>query len=286
MNIIKNTPSAQALYGIRTRLNRACSTILHYGRLLKLPFSRHQIVNWRQQTAGFFLPLRLGDRTVYGMFALAVFSTTLISWFCVQVFKVNHAALNQPEPVVSESLPDFAELESLFDQAYQPFRSAKISQHAVALRKETVNWIGVLQDLEDRELPNRLIVKKYHNLCIAASILSAIGKEPGKQRQWSGLAIGYGRQAARLQKARQLMAAAGDDASRKLREDINISILLAMALNYYQRGDVSVNDLKLQYIQINKDYLFRSGFCHYEILRALDDDEIIELPGYHSLKNT
>jgi len=77
-----------------------------------------------------------------------------------------------------------------------------------------------------------------------------------------------------------------NDASLELRQDINIRILLAMSLNYYQRGDVTVNDLKLQYLQINKAYLFRSGFCRYEILRALDDDEIIELPGYHSLKIT
>jgi hypothetical protein len=222
----------------------------------------------------------------FGLFLLALFSTATISWFCVQVYRVNHAALNEPAPLASGDMLDIAGLESLFGEAYQPFRGAKISQHAVALRKETVNWIGILQDFEDEDLPSGLVVKKYHNLCIAASILSAIGKEPGKQRQWSRLAIGYGRQAAGVLEAQQLRGTMGGDASLELREDINIRLLLAMALNYYQRGDASVNDLKLQYLQINKDYLFRSGFCRYEILRALDDDGILELPGYHSLKNT
>ncbi|MFQ5445885.1 MAG: hypothetical protein ACE5FF_03030 [Saprospiraceae bacterium] len=253
-------------------------------------FNRRSYRYWRRQADAFLLLLRQGDRTAFGLFALSVFSTIIISWFCVQVYKVNHATLVEPEPLTTEDMLGLAELESLSGEAYQPFRGAKISQHAVALRKETVNWIGILQNFEDEDLPAALVVKKYHNLSIAASILSAIGKEPAKQRQWSRLAISYGRQAAKMCKAlpplRNTGVPGSNEANLELREDINIRILLAMALNYYQRGDISENDLKLQYLQINRDYLFRSGFCRYEILRALDDDGILELPGYHSLKNT
>ena len=290
MNTFRNLPFTKASSGIRILFRTIWSTILQNGNFLKLPFNKWSKTYWQKHTAAFFLQQRQGNRITYGMFALSVLSTIIISWLCVQVYQVNHAALHQPELLVSESMPDFAELESLFGQASQPFRGAKISQHSVALRKETVNWIGVLQDYDDKDMATGLVVKKYQNLCTAASILSAIGKEPGKQRQWSGLAIRYGQKAVDVlefqQSQRKSNESGKNDASLELQQDINIRILLAMSLNYYQRGDVTVNDLKLQYLQINKAYLFRSGFCRYEILRALDDDEIIELPGYHSLKIT
>jgi hypothetical protein len=63
-------------------------------------------------------------------------------------------------------------------------------------------------------------------------------------------------------------------------DSIRARVLVAMALNYYQRDWVTENDLVAQFDEISEDWLIGSGFCRHKVLRAMAADGIVEIPGF------
>ena len=145
--------------------------------------------------------------------------------------------------------------------------------------EEALKWIYLLRTFEDGQLSTEDLVKKYHNLSMAAAILSATGKGGVHQRFWSGRAMEHGERALLiLEKSGRMFPAA------KI-EEANTRLLLAMSLNYFQNGGVTPDELADQYKNIDEGFLLENGFCRNKLLRALAKKGIIELPDYFTQVN-
>lgn len=136
--------------------------------------------------------------------------------------------------------------------------------------EEASDWMQQLFLFNNSDLDGEALSKKYFNLMLAATALSAESTEDWEQRYWSDLAITYGETAKK----------ASVKAGLHNLEEINARLLVAMALNFYQGSGVDEAALKKHYELIDKSHLFRSGFCQYSILRALQQDGIIQLPDF------
>ncbi len=136
--------------------------------------------------------------------------------------------------------------------------------------QEAPDWMQQLFLYKNGDLHGEALSKKYLNLMLAATALSAASTEDWEQRYWSDLAVGFGETAKKT----------AVEADLQNLEEINARLLVAMAQNYYQGSRVNGAILKKQYQETDKSHLFRSGFCQYSILQALQQDGIIQLPDF------
>jgi hypothetical protein len=145
-----------------------------------------------------------------------------------------------------------------------------VSENKFSPADEAESFWEELQQFSEGSLPGMLQAKKHLGLSMAACILSVTAAGAKEQRKWSLLAIGYGEMA---------LESLGGFEDFKLRQEINSRILVGMALNYYQKGEIGKDELAAQFQKIDKEFLVGSGFCSYKILRALQDEGILKLPG-------
>jgi hypothetical protein len=137
-------------------------------------------------------------------------------------------------------------------------------------QQEASDWMQQLFLFKNSDLDGEALSKKYLNLMLAATALGAAATESWEQRYWSDLAVGFGETAK----------TSAEGAGLQNLDEINARLLVAMALNFYQGSRVDGAILKKHYEAINKMYLFRSGFCQYGIVQALQRVGIIQLPDF------
>lgn len=141
---------------------------------------------------------------------------------------------------------------------------------------EALQWMKVLESFPDDELQPMQCAKKYQNLSTAAGILSACSDGPIRQRYWSEQAVKHGR------KAIDILNESPTGRTSNLANEANTRLLLAMALNHCQEGEITAEAVSGQFSKIDRSYLIRRGFCNNKLLRALDRRKVIELPNYFS----
>jgi len=156
------------------------------------------------------------------------------------------------------------------------FSAAQLPHDLSIVVSEAITYTRLLQQYDDEKISTFVKSMKYQNMAKAATLLSATSEEKPEQRKWSGMAIEFGRIAQESMKS----AAAATPDSRELMDEINTRRLIAMALNYYQGGRVSPEELAGQYRLIDESFLIRKGFCKYKVLRAMEKDGIILLPRF------
>ena len=167
-----------------------------------------------------------------------------------------------------------------FDPATNP-RAALVTQDLTIIMTEALTYTRLLQQYDDQKISSQVKSLKYQNLALAATLISATSEAKPEQQKWSAMAIEFGRIARE-----SMNGVSSNPASenRELMDELNTRRLIAMALNYYQGGTVKLEDLTGQYQIIDKSFLVRKGFCRYKILRTMDKDGIIQLPGFSTAK--
>ena len=154
-------------------------------------------------------------------------------------------------------------------------------------KTETEVWMNVLTAFDDSQLPDTEKSLRYKNMSVAATILSATSESRAIRRYWSARAIEYGQSSLQILKTgHRAFNRKPMQAERDFCDEINTRILIAMALNYYQNGEVTRNDITEQFKQISLSYLLRKEYGSNKFLRGLERDGIIQLPGFPGLKNT
>ena len=147
-----------------------------------------------------------------------------------------------------------------------------IPQDNKTLTKEALRWLYVLGTYNDFSLSNEQLATKFKDMGIASTIISLTADGPIRKKYWSERAVTYGRRSVGV------MTGMVPHPNELDLEEIHTRLLIAMAVNYYEGGDISEEDLSEQFENISKTFLLRTGFCNNKILRALDDDSIIRLP--------
>lgn len=140
--------------------------------------------------------------------------------------------------------------------------------------EEALRWVNHLQSLDDASLDLEQRLKKYRHLGMASAVVSASSESILRQRLWSSLAI--------VQNEEVLTILAE---SKKLRRpdelnEAHTRLLLAMALHYFQDGGTGQAEIRMQFGNIDRDFLEEHGFCQNIIMRALAEKNIIELPHH------
>ena len=148
------------------------------------------------------------------------------------------------------------------------------------LAKEALMWLSVLQTYNDFSLSNEQLMLKYKNMSVACTILSTTADGPLRRKFWSEKALKYGRFSLGV------MEGMMPEKDRGEWEEVKTRVLIAMAVNYYEDGQVDRDELVTHFEKISKSFLVRTGFCNNRVLRLLHEDEIIVLPNYFSEKST
>lgn len=175
-------------------------------------------------------------------------------------------------------------LSDAFFKDFEPnsfMQTAQATTNQELILAEVLDYIQWLQNVDDLGISSEMRVLKYKNLILAATLVSATLEEKTEQQKWSGTAIEFSQIARKTMD--EALSGSGNETHEHL-EEINTRRLIAMALNYYQQGTVSLADLASQYQVIDKNFLVKSGFCRYKILRALERDGIIQLPDFSIAK--
>lgn len=217
------------------------------------------------------------------LFALALLSSVWILVMCLSVKKspqINTATLF-PELPIQEA--PAAKQISLSDDikamVLEEFSSQKVAdENSMELRKEVLRYMESLESTLDGAMSTREYIDKYNSLCMASLLLSKLSSSPGKQRLWSSIAIGHSEKA--------LAALPRTSSTTHQFQELALNRFLSMALNYYQRGPITADQLKNVYNLIDKEYLTFSGYCQTNLIQALAEDGIMVLPNYVKLKNS
>ena len=149
-----------------------------------------------------------------------------------------------------------------------------------ALAQEALLWLSVLKSYDDFSLSPEQMMNKFKNMSIACTIISSTAEGQLRRRYWSERAIKYSRYSLGVLEGMMPEKNEWDVA------EVNTRLLIAMTINYYEKGKIQKEELVSQFEKISKTFLVRTGFCNNRILKTLHDDRIIELPNYVSQKNT
>jgi hypothetical protein len=200
----------------------------------------------------------------------------LVGGMPAQNLEVAQAIPGQPEKPLSSS--------SYFLMEFDPsgkYQAALTTHDLSQILEEAMTYTQLLQKYDDKKISGKIKSLKYKNLALAATLISATSEAGQEQRKWSEMAIEFGRIAWEASnKAPDLP----NEENGESLDELNTRRLIAMALNYYQGGLVEMKDLISQYQVIDKNFLVRKGFCRYKILRAMEQDGIIQLPVFSTGK--
>lgn len=219
-----------------------------------------------------------------GIFVLSLISVIWVATLCLLV------SSDTPSQSSAQILPDFnlsvvttpAPIDvgsNLQQMVLEAFSSQKVSdENSLEIRKEVLQFVETLENKTDDTLSARELTEKYNSLCMASLLLSKLSSGPGKQRLWSSIAIHHAEKA--------LLALPKTTLTTLQFQKINLYRFLAMALNYYQRGAVTAEQVQSAFKQLDKHLLVQSGYGQTYLLQALAEDGIIVIPSYTRLKNS
>ncbi len=210
----------------------------------------------------------LGDKWV--TFSLSILSLLFVSWLAA-------TELLQPSLLIDhsiETIPTGLHLPS--DLLEERINVAPVYSES----KEALLWLSVLKSYSDMVLSGEQMALKYKNMSIAASVLSATAESGLRKKYWSEKAVSYGELAIGV------MTAMVPQKDVYEIEELNTRLLIALAMHYYEGGDVRIHQIAMQFKKISKSYLVRTGFCTNRILKSLHYDGIIQLPEIDPFKYT
>ncbi|GAB4252230.1 MAG: hypothetical protein Kow0027_16780 [Saprospiraceae bacterium] len=217
------------------------------------------------------------------IFAVSLLSVAWVAVMCYQVASESHHqnaslvpefALNinpEPQPIdISDNLKQLV---------LEAFSSQKVAdENSLELRRQVLEHMESLEAKPDGGLSTREFIEKYNSLCLSSILLSKLSSSRGKQRLWSSIAINHAEKA--------LAALPKTNLTIQQFQEINLNRFMAMALNYYQRGSTTDEQLKAVFKMLDKQYIMNSGYSQTYLFQALADDGIIALPSYTRLKNS
>lgn len=218
----------------------------------------------------------------------SIFAVALIGvvWVAVMCIKVSTHPQHQNASLVSEFpiniTPSAAPInieDNLQELVLEAFSSQKVADgNSLDLRKKVLEYMESLEAKPDGNLNTREFIEKYNALCLSSMLLSKFSSSPGKQRLWSSIAISHADKA--------LAALPRTHLTIQQFQEISLNRFMAMALNYYQRGPITDDQLKNLFYKLDREYLKESGYSQTYLFQALAEDGIITLPNYTSLKNS
>ncbi len=219
----------------------------------------------------------------------SIFALSLICvmWVAALCFQVNFSSKPQSSATLVPDLslnawPESQKIDigaNLQQMVLEVLSSQKVAEeNPLEQRKQVLEFMESLESKPDASLNTRELIDKYNSLCLSSILLSKLSRSPGKQRLWSSIAINHSEKA--------LAALPKSKLTTVQFQEINLNRFLAMALNYYQRGPVSAQQLKEVFRSLDKQYLMNSGYHQSSLLQVLAEDGIIALPSYTHLKNS
>ncbi len=168
--------------------------------------------------------------------------------------------------------------EKLHREDQQENRLAQMESANKSLEKDAMLWLSLLGSYDDTSLSTEELMLKFKNLSIASTILGTTANATKGRKYWSERAIKYSKRSLGVLEGMMPDPDAGE------LEEVRTRLLIAMALNYYEDGEVRKEEISALFEKISKSFLVRTGFCNNMMLKSLHDDKIIKLPNYLSEK--
>ena len=154
---------------------------------------------------------------------------------------------------------------------------AKLADNKASAR-EAMLWMSILTSYDDSSLSIEGLMQKFKNMGIASTILSTTANGRLRRKFWSEKAVQFSRHSLGMLEGMMPHPDLGE------LEEVKTRLLIALALNYYEGGQVQKDEMVELFEKISPPFLIRTGFCNNLVLKSLHGDKIIKLPNYLSEK--